>query len=298
MHRAAHTRRAVRSDAPGIAPRLRDCDGNRSIPIVVSRYGAGYSGAVKRPNLVGEASKAVGRIEWAPAARLVGAVRSLVGGERLVSYSARDARGIPIDLRLGHVLDRRGGFFVEAGANDGLFQSNTALLEKSFDWSGILVEPSPRAYRHCRQNRRARAYNCALVAFDCPDDLVVGDFDGHSMASIGGSRLGRDLGYEVPARTLQAILDENDVSHVDFMSLDSEGYELEILRGCDFTRVTFGHILIELYPSNYEPVVSYLHDAGYQLLENYTNYDVAHNDYLFGGIPRSAPTDADSRTVR
>jgi FkbM family methyltransferase len=219
-------------------------------------------------------------------------------GEQVTSYAARDAKGIPLDLRLGHFLDWRKGFFVEAGANDGLFQSNTALLEKSLGWGGILVEPAPEACRSCRRNRQVPVYNCALVAEDYQGDTVVGDFDGYPMGSVGGSRLGRASAFSVPARTLQSILDEHEVTHVDFLSLDAEGYELEILRGCDFSRASFSYMLIELYPENHAQTVGHLEEMGYELVANYSNYnqgdnpewDGTHNDYLFRrrGLPLGA----------
>ena len=210
-------------------------------------------------------------------------------GEPVSSFSARDAKGIPIDLRLCDVLDRRDGFFVEAGANDGLFQSNTALLERSFGWRGVLVEPSARACEQARANRSSPVYNCALVSSDYEGSTVSGDFDGYPMGSVDGARLGRAGAYSVPARTLQSILDDQGVSHVDFLSLDAEGYELEILRGVDFARTTFSYMLIELYPDNREPTVAHLSGAGYDLIVNYSGYnpednpqwDGTHNDYLF-----------------
>jgi FkbM family methyltransferase len=207
----------------------------------------------------------------------------------MVSYSARDARGVPLDLRLGHFLDWRDGFFVEAGANDGLFQSNTALLERSLDWTGVLVEPSPAAIELCKKNRHATVRQAALVGFDYDEATVVGDFDGYAMGSVGGNRLGRPGAIAVPARTLQSILDEIGVSHVDFLSLDTEGFELQVLRGCDFTRVSFSYMLVELYPQNLGETVDFLGGVGYELIGNYSNYnptdtpqwDGTHNDYLF-----------------
>ena len=48
-----------------------------------------------------------------------------------------------LDLRMLDHMDRRGGFFIEAGANDGLNQNNTYILEHAFGWRGMLIEPMP-----------------------------------------------------------------------------------------------------------------------------------------------------------
>lgn len=45
------------------------------------------------------------------------------------------------------------GVFVEAGANNGIDQSNTVLLENNFGWSGLLVEPNPHKFKECQANR-------------------------------------------------------------------------------------------------------------------------------------------------
>src|SRR5680860_384457 len=56
------------------------------------------------------------------------------------------------------------GVFVEAGANDGIWQSNTYLLERR-GWRGVLIEPIPELFDRCRRNRpQSQVYNCALVA--------------------------------------------------------------------------------------------------------------------------------------
>src|SRR4051812_7716391 len=59
------------------------------------------------------------------------------------------------------------GFFVEAGANDGLEQSNTYWLERFHGWRGVLVEAIPALYRNAVDERPdARVFHCALVADD------------------------------------------------------------------------------------------------------------------------------------
>jgi FkbM family methyltransferase len=214
----------------------------------------------------------------------------------LHSYAGEDAAGIPLDLKLLGLLRKRDGFFVEAGAFDGLTSSNTAMLERSFGWTGALVEPSADAYELCRANRESRTYHCALVPFDHEGDEITGDFDGTLMSSVGAERLGTDTSISVPARTLQSILDELEVTEVDLFSLDTEGYELEVLNGCDFDRVAFGWLVIELYRSNFDATCTYLADRGYELVGNFSGFnpkdnpiwDGSHNDFLFASKERAA----------
>lgn len=213
----------------------------------------------------------------------------------LQSFASPDAAGIPLDLKLLGLLGKRAGFFVEAGAFDGLTSSNTALLERSFDWTGALVEPSPAAFATCQANRTSPVYNCALVPFAHEQDEISGDFDGTAMSSVGGQRLGSDTSISVPARTLQSILDEQRARHVDLFSLDTEGYELEVLQGIDYDRTTFGWFVIELYRTNFDATCAYLAERGYDLVGNFTGFnpkdnpiwDGTHNDFLFAARERA-----------
>src|SRR5689334_13139538 len=69
-----------------------------------------------------------------------------------------------LDQALLNFIGSRGGIFVEAGANDGLSQSNTAYLEFYLGWRGLLVEPIPELAVACRLNRPgAIVEQCALV---------------------------------------------------------------------------------------------------------------------------------------
>ena len=48
------------------------------------------------------------------------------------------------------LIKKTGGYFIELGAADGLTQSNTAFLEKSREWTGLLIEPCFEAYTMCK----------------------------------------------------------------------------------------------------------------------------------------------------
>ena len=165
--------------------------------------------------------------------------------------------------RLDAYLDLDGGFFVEAGANDGFEQSNTYHLERFRGWRGLLVEPIPELYREAVAERPASTVvNCALVPFDHPETTVEMRY-GNLMSTVVGAHgsdaderayvapafllgLERERKVRVPARPLSAVLDEIDAPEIDFMSLDVEGFEAQVLRGLDLTRHAPRFLLVEL----------------------------------------------------
>lgn len=198
------------------------------------------------------------------------------------------AEAILAHISISSIKGKR-GFYIECGANDGLEQSNTLRLEK-LGWSGLLIEPSPKAYKSLLRNRSNQNIfaNCALVS---SDDIktVSGDFDGSLMASVESQRTRGETKIDVQARTLQSILDENHISDIDFFSLDVEGFEYEVLKGIDLEKNPPTYILVELYDDNIADVIALLKKYKYsepQCISNFKKithpiWDGTHNDYLF-----------------
>jgi FkbM family methyltransferase len=166
-----------------------------------------------------------------------------------------------MDTQLHAIMGKRGGYFVEAGANDGYRQSNTYFLERAAGWRGVLVEPIPSLCRLCARERPAsQVVNCALVSE--PTDQLIEMHYGNLASLVRGSKPNdeqwvtrapsiaagweRTYTVEVPARTLTSVLDVVAApSEPDLLSLDVEGYESEVLRGTDFERYRFAWLLIE-----------------------------------------------------
>jgi FkbM family methyltransferase len=156
----------------------------------------------------------------------------------------------------------KGGFFVEAGAADGYFQSNTYWLERRRGWRGVLVEPSPvMATQAARERPHSKVFNCALVGSDFDEPSITLKYRGpmtvvdQPLNNAGSEDAWRGMGdhpldepehaFTVPARTLTSVLAEASAPEIDFMSLDVEGYEGEVLRGLDLDRYAPRWLLIE-----------------------------------------------------
>ena len=167
-----------------------------------------------------------------------------------------------LDLKLAEYVDFAEGFFIEAGANNGIDQSNTMYLEKYRGWQGLLVEPIPQLARQCVRNRpNSLVENVALVSSDYDKPTVAMQFCNlmsvvkGSMQSVEeeaehiaqGCECQNIESYElsVPASTLSALLDQHQVESIDLLSLDVEGYELSVLQGIDWNRHRPEWMLIE-----------------------------------------------------
>jgi FkbM family methyltransferase len=173
-----------------------------------------------------------------------------------------------LDIRLCERVGLDEGFFVEAGANDGLIESNSLRLEQEHRWTGILVEPVPELAARCRVNRpHCIVEEVALVADTYASETtrmtysgtasLVNDARRHSSeveayAEAGARLQDGVVPYEVtvPASTLSAVLDRHGRRHVDLLSLDVEGYEPKVLEGLDLRRDKPTFILIEVLPFN------------------------------------------------
>ena len=148
---------------------------------------------------------------------------------------------------------KRRGYFVEFGATNGVDLSNTYLLEKDFGWSGILAEPAKVWHSDLQKNRSAAIdLDCVwkttgeTLNFTVSDEAeysTISEFvkkDGHSSVRASGSQ------YPVKTVSLNDLLQRHNAPrHIDYLSVDTEGSEFEILRQFDFQRYSVSVITCE-----------------------------------------------------
>jgi FkbM family methyltransferase len=160
---------------------------------------------------------------------------------------------------------RRGGFFVEFGATDGVYLSNTYLLETELGWKGILAEPAVRWHEALRANRRVAVdYDCVWTStgqsleFNETDQIELSTIDLFSEADQ--HRASRESGnrYQVSTISLEDLLKRHDAPrHINYLSIDTEGSEYDILRTFDFAKYRIDVITVE---HNFTPNRSRIHD--------------------------------------
>lgn len=165
------------------------------------------------------------------------------------------------------------GYFVEVGANEPRVRSQTWHLEQT-GWTGILIEPQPELARELRAMRMAKVF---AVACSSPDNAgrtlplhVAGPLSSldRSQMAPGASP---EAVIEVPIRTLDSVLEEAGAPEkFDFLSIDVEGHELEVLSGFDIARWQPRLILLEDHVADLSKH-RYLIGAGYRIVRRYEN---------------------------
>ena len=174
------------------------------------------------------------------------------------------------------------GYFVEVGANEPRARSQTFHLERA-GWTGVLVEPQPQLAALLHAERKAKVF---AVACSSPENAgktlplhVAGPLSSLDRAAMApGAR--PEAVIDVPVRTLDAILEEAGAPPgFDFLSIDVEGHELDVLRGFTVARWRPRLILLEDHVGDLAKHRA-LKAAGYRIVRRYENngWYVARSD--------------------
>ena len=178
---------------------------------------------------------------------------------------------------------KKKGFFIEFGASNGYDLSNTYLLEKKYNWIGILVEPLPAWHSDLRKNRNCTidtrclwsSSNQNLEFIDVKEKelstiKIFANSDSHSELRKKSSTI------KVKTVSLIDLLKfYNAPKIINYMSVDTEGSELDILKDFPFDNYKFNFISIEHnYGQNREKLKELLYKNGYKtFLNNLSKWD-------------------------
>lgn len=185
------------------------------------------------------------------------------------------------------------GVFVEVGALDGFGASNTWFFEMERNWTGLLIEPNPVEFNKRNRHPRPNSIfeNCAIsdvemdinfLSIEGPCNVLSGIMEFYNSQHL--ERIDTELkmysnhpeGHELYSRKeqipmkavrLQTLFSKHNLTKIDFISIDVEGAELQVLNSINFDKVDIDVFMIE---NNYglEKETEFLLSKGYKLLGN------------------------------
>lgn len=196
-----------------------------------------------------------------------------------------------IYLNENYFHNKQNGSYIELGALNGVLYSNTKFFQDQLNWYGILIEPHPYAFEILKEARPNNFLFNDLIS-NIKDPLQYKYFV-NNLAAVSGvettltthhfkeyynneihKHLLQDTMTIIP-KSLTDIVKSTPIKHIDFLSLDVEGHEYEVLQSWDFS-VPIDLILIEML--GIEPVKEEL--CRKLLIENGYKFDAifAHNE--------------------
>jgi len=174
----------------------------------------------------------------------------------------------------------KNGFYVDVGAHNGISINNTLYFEKNNNWTGINIEPIKTVFDDLQINRPNNInLNCAVsnnngeTEFICNTgytEMISGikdTFDTRHLQRL--DRENRAMGstteiINVKTKKLETIFNEHNISHVNYLSIDVEGAEFEVIKSINFDKVFIDVIAFE---NNYSdvsiPIIKYLEENNY-----------------------------------
>lgn len=202
---------------------------------------------------------------------------------------------VPISLEffIGHLmLFRPNPVFLEIGANDGVANDAIFPFVQRFGFSGIMVEPLPATFKTLQSNYRdypsVHLVNAAIGDSNGERTMYkLRDYEGQyanasQFASFNRELVASQTAYvpnaaneieeiRVPCMTVETVLARSGFATVDILIIDAEGYDGQILRMIDFTKIAPSIVQFEhanMDKAERESVANLLVKAGYRLFND------------------------------
>lgn len=177
--------------------------------------------------------------------------------------------GQDIDV-LEYLNYKENGYFIEVGAYDGIELSNTYLLEKKYNWEGLCIEPQEYFYQKLKDNRNC--YNDNSLIYSVAGKILDFSDSGDGLSGITDNivkyeHVKNSKQVKKKTETLNNLLIKYNLPNkIDYLSIDTEGSELEVLKGINFDNYEFSIITIEHnnIESQRKEIRTFLESKGYK----------------------------------
>lgn len=161
--------------------------------------------------------------------------------------------------------DKQDGIFVECGAVDGVFLSNSLYLERALHWRGLLIEADEDNYNKLEtHNRNAYISNTCISPTNQAKVYVFESathmkdqywwVKGTGKIAAGNSSKNYKRKFQVQCFPFYTFMLALNVTVIDYLSLDVEGSELEILKTIPYDTIEIKVISVEWQHFNKEKI--------------------------------------------
>lgn len=203
--------------------------------------------------------------------------------------------------------DYQSGVFVDIGAHNGITFSNSYFFEKELGWTGICVEPIPEIFKELVANRKCICIQGCITDYSgdgkffrvkspsTPVEMLSGLMQKYNPTHFNRMKLelsqsGGTLNIiDVKCYLLNDILKQNGISHINLLSIDTEGGEFEILSSIDFSKYKIDVITVE---DNYNDprFIPFLKEKGFNFVKYIEQQDLLFVNKNFNPHEKSANT--------
>ncbi len=181
--------------------------------------------------------------------------------------------------------DRSNGVFLDVGCADYKDMSTTYYLEQHLGWAGIAVDAlAEYADAYLKYRPKTRFFRFIVTDHSANNEPFFALLNAKALSSANVRFLKASVKYhhiqspnikqqEAPAITLDALLDQNGVSKIDFLSMDIEGGEPEALAGFNIKKFRPELVCIEHARRTSKKILDYFQKYGYERIDKYLPYD-------------------------
>lgn len=194
--------------------------------------------------------------------------------------------------------NKKNGVFVDIGAHDGISLSNTYFFEKELGWTGICFEPLKKPYKKLKQCRNAACINACAAQEDGVVDFVqvtgpLEMFSGmlstyskehfETLEQYLKEQGGAYKIIQIPTVNVNEVLKKYNLKNIDYISIDTEGSELEIIQAIDFKQFNIYALSIE---NNYKnPLIrEWMSAQGFEFVAELQWDDIYYNPHYFNNL--------------
>ena len=152
---------------------------------------------------------------------------------------------------------KRKGFFVDLAATDGVHENNTFFLEKRLGWKGICIEPNKNFYKKLIKNRSAKCLcqiisnkksNVEYLANGGIGGIIGDEFDNNEKKRkklIQKAKKNGNIEKRETSSFVDVLKKTKMPKRIDYLSLDVEGAEYEIMKSIDYKKIRINNIIFE-----------------------------------------------------